>query len=163
MLQKGLIPILFNDPTPKEYKDYYTYVYSQGGTINSSELSKKLVSFYKSQGRWNDIKLLWSAVGGTLVQSGTNPLQVSKAYSADSNRNDLAQATSLNQPYGVGHIQGLPMGLYNPNGVVRYMTHPGIAFAANEAWSVSININNKFQFHDGTNERSSGQWVQQAT
>lgn len=123
MWNRGLMP---------EYVAYRNRVDADGGDIDSGSLTRKLLKFYKSEGRLSNIKLLWSAVGGTLVQSGTNPVQISKAYSADSltTHNDLAQATSLSQPFGVGQIQGLPMGLYNPNGGTRFMTHSEINFVA---------------------------------
>lgn len=142
-MNAGLIPILFNNPIPQEYKNYAAYVAAQAGSIYSTALTQKIIKFYKDQGRYNDIKLLWTATGGTLVQSGTNPLQISKAYSADSltTHNDLTQATSLSQPYGVGRIQNIPSSLYKPNGSIKNMSHPEISFAADQEWCITIVFN----------------------
>lgn len=138
----SMIKRLLNDDfATSQFNKYRARVSADGGNPGSRTLEAKLIRFYKSQGRWNDIKLLWSAVGGTLVQSGTNPLQVSKAYSADSNRNDLAQVTSLNQPYGVGQIQNIPSSLYKPNGSIKNMPHPEISFAADQEWCITIVFN----------------------
>ena len=70
----------------------------------------------------------WDNITVKEVLSGTNT--------------DVTQATANSQPYL------FKKGIKNPNGGTRFMTHPTISFAANQAWSVSTMLNCNT---DGTN------------
>lgn len=56
----------------------------------------------------------------------------SKLFSLAGVTNDVIQPTANSQPYLFKN------GIKNPNGGSRFMTHPTISFAANQAWSVSF-------------------------
>lgn len=62
--------------------------------------------------------------------------------SIDGSPTDATQSTANSQPYISGNIapNEKPC-LKNNNGDSRYMTHPTISFAANEAWSVTTVVN----------------------
>lgn len=67
---------------------------------------------------------------------------------------DATQTTDALQPYLTGNIApNENEGLKNVNGDSRYMTHPAISFASNEAWSFTAMLN-----WDG-NERSSAEVI----
>lgn len=55
---------------------------------------------------------------------------------------DATQTTGLSQPFLSGNIApNERYAIKNPNGGARFMTHPTISFAANDAWSITTVLN----------------------
>lgn len=141
MVNKGLIPILFNNPIPQEYKDYSAYVTQQGGTIQNTKNALDWIKLLKSMGVYNNTRVLWSGGMGVTIDPNAPGDTISRAYSADPLRNNLVQDTKANQPLRVGQIQGIAEGLYNGNGGVRFMSHTDVSFNATDAWSIVFSLN----------------------
>lgn len=97
-------------------------------------------------------KLLWFGEAGRKERTSTIYKFLTKAYDASfnkdaggnyvANENHLVQTTELNQPYLRGNIApNEVLCAYNGNGEDKYLTHPEIAFATDEAWSLAVALN----------------------
>ena len=63
--------------------------------------------------------------------------------------NDLYQTTELSQPYQSGNIApNEVLSMQNPNGDARFMTHPTISFADNQAWSVTWTMGDNYNSYN---------------
>ena len=126
-----------------EFAVYNARVAADSGTIDDNGRLLQYINFLKAQGRYDLAKFVFAPMfGGKLRTSGIYKYQ-SKLYSVQLAANDAAQTTELSQPYQVGNIApNETNALYNGNGESRFMTHPEISFAANEAWSMFLILNN---------------------
>ena len=115
------------------------------GTLRSDNISKAFYAMSKSNGIADNIQFAWLGEAASKFRTSGNDKFFSKLYSTNST-NDATQTTDLNQPYLSGNIA--PNERYclsNPNGASRFITHPTISFAANEAWSVTTVLSNNFK------------------
>ena len=139
----------------KEALEYKERVLKDGGTTKREDIVQQYNQMCKQNGIFDSIKFAWSGeAGGKLRTSGANQFWT-KAYSLVT-PTDATQTTSTSQPHISGNIAPTErLGMKNPNGGSNYMTHPTISFAANEAWSLSLNFM-PFGSNTGTTSRICG-------
>ena len=123
---------------------YRNAILADGGEIDSYNDLNSYIRFAKANGIYDSIK--FGMLGAYKLRTSGNTNYITKAYSLDSVPNNATQTTESLQPFQTGFIApNEKWGAKNPNGATRYMTHPTISFAANEAWSVTTVFNNNFQ------------------
>ena len=123
------------------YLLYKTRVEADSGTINNVTITKDA---YKNLPKIDSIKFGWMAGAGSKKRTSTIYSYFTKLYSLDKlvTHNDAVQTTESSQPRVTGNIAPTDTeALQNQNGEARFMTHPTISFAANEAWSVTTALN----------------------
>jgi len=143
-MNPALIPVLFNDQIPQEWKAYKGYTGLQGGTISNEKFAIDYIKLLKKLGVYSNTRVLWTGDMGRIIDPNTPGDTYTTLYSADVNRNNLVQATKANQPLRIGQVQQISEGMYNGNGSGRFMTHPAISFGASDPWSLVMNINPNF-------------------
>lgn len=128
---------------PHEALTYLDRVVADSGTVDvTNDELYDIVRFYRDEGLLADTQLLAAPFLGSKVRTSTIYKYLSKLYSVQLAANDLTQTTELSQPYQSGNIApNEVLAAKNPNGDARFLTHPAISFAANQAWSVSWVIN----------------------
>jgi len=129
-------------------RKYFDRVTTDGGNIDSQVDIQSYISMAKANGIYDSI--LFGMLGAYNIRTSGNTKYVTKAYSLDSTPNDATQTTEASQPFLSGFIApNEKWGLKNPNGATRYMTHPTISFAANEAFTISTVLSdNSFSAND---------------
>ena len=133
----GGLNVLFKDNIiPIQALEYLDRVIADSGVVGDGDVLNDIVRFYRDENLLSSTKLLAAPfLGSKLRESGIYKF-LSKLYSVELPTNDLAQTTELNQPYQAGNIApNEVLSMLNPNGDARYLTHPEISFAANEAWT----------------------------
>ena len=122
---------------------YISRVLGDAGYLDEYGRLSEYIAFLQRQGRYDLAKFIFAPMfGGKLRTSGIYKYQ-SKLYSVQLAANDAAQTTELSQPYQTGNIApNDTLAIYNGNGESKFMTHPEISFAANEAWSMFLILNN---------------------
>lgn len=123
-------------------KPYVQRIKQDAGLCKRDDVTKRYYDVAKQNNMIENIKFAWLGEAGAKQRIASSTASFwSKLYSLKTT-NDAVQATDLNQPYQTGNVApNERVGLYNPNGSSRYMTHPTISFAANEAWSVTTVLN----------------------
>ena len=122
-------------------KPFRQRVKADGSTLKNESTTKRFYDMAKSNQTKDSIKFAWFGESASKIRTSGINSYVSKAYSAVTT-NDAVQTTDLLQPNLSGNIApNEKYCLQNANGQSRFMTHPTISFAANEAWSVSTCFN----------------------
>lgn len=112
------------------------------GTMRFDNITKGLLAMSIQNEMYDNILFAWFGEAGSKlrVASATESFYT-KLYSLKGT-NDATQTTELSQPNLRGNIApNERWAMSNENGQSKYVTHPTISFAANEAWSVSTVFN----------------------
>lgn len=110
---------------------HYLRVVAGGGVAKDRNLTEDIYKMEEEYSFPTTVVGVLSESGRTERASGIYRF-VSKLFSLAGATNDVVQATANSQPYL------FKKGIKNPNGGTRFMTHPTVSFAADEAWSVSM-------------------------
>ena len=117
-------------------------VAADSGSIRSKGVAKRLLDFCIENDLFGDTKILICPEIGIKERVSGVQKFATKAYSGEFTPNDAVQTTEASQPYISGNIApNERYSLKNPNGGTRYVTHPAISFAANQAWSTIFYLN----------------------
>lgn len=87
--------------------------------------------------RKENIVVGWIAGAGVKKRTSTIYTFLTKLYSLIGT-NDIVQTTESLQPFESGIAPISPKGIMNVNGGARYMIHPAVSFAADEAWTLTL-------------------------
>lgn len=130
------------DKTIVDSKAYRKRVTTDAGAIRTDNIEKAFRAMAIQNEMYDNIQFAWFGESGYKhrVASATASFW-SKLYSSKGT-NDATQTTELNQPYLSGNIApNERYAMKNTNGSSKFITHPTISFAANEAWSVTTVLN----------------------
>lgn len=108
------------------------------GLVRNSDISRDLFKLYWSWGiiQRNELKLCILPEAGRLENVVSGVPFISKSFSLFGGI-DAIQSVALNQPFVGGNIApNEKMGLVNPNGGTRSMSHTPINYSAADPWSV---------------------------
>ena len=123
--------------TEERVKDYEAIVRDNDGKFYSEDSYKNVNAFYmQSVGSemMDSVKFMWFAESASAKEDN----RFAEIYDMSGLENNGTQTTESAQPYVTN--DWIPSGheaMKNPNGDTRYITHPEISFAADEAWSVT--------------------------
>lgn len=120
---------------------YYHRLSSDGGSISDNESTNEL---FETLPQEDSIEFAWAGVAGSKKRTSDVWGYYSKLYTMwdAAGTNDATQTTESLQPYvGSNIAPNENEGMKNVDGDGRYVEHPGIIFADNEAWSVSTVMN----------------------
>lgn len=124
-------------------KAFKSNITEDGGEIRSKGILTKLLAYYREQGLYDYIKVLWSAETGIKIANPDDTLKrLSKGYSLDATPNDWTQSVEANQPYLGGDVA--PGDKYYAKGATgeeRYGDFTEVAFAANDPWTITVVMN----------------------
>jgi len=138
----SFVPIVVNIINQKyrQIRAYIARVARDGRLIRNQSISQQYYQLIKQNNLPTPV-FSWFGEAGYKERVSGIYRYATKLYSMFGT-NDATQTTSTSQPYLSGNIApNEKLCLKNPNGDARYMTHPTISFAANEAWSVTTVLN----------------------
>lgn len=127
------------EKTIEKTKLYEAEVLTEEGTIQKLNQVQSVYALNLGQDLMDSVKFMWFGNAASVKRDGTNYAEI---VDMSGNDNHGTQTTESSQPYVTGNIAPSTFeGMKNPNGDSRYITHPEISFAANEAWSVTTVLN----------------------
>ena len=118
-------------------RPYRNTLVADSGAIRNEQMLQAFYAMCEQNEIGSSIQAAFIAGAGAKFNAGN----FSKLYSIYGS-NDAVQATALNQPYLGGNIApNERYAILNPNGGVRYVTHPALAYLSTDSWSFTTVVN----------------------
>jgi uncharacterized protein (TIGR02145 family) len=124
------------------YNDRVIHESNANALIVNRTRTQDLFKFYYDEGVWDNVKLLLTPEIGIEKREDSGLTYITKIYDLTENDEDATQTTEADQPRLKGIIApNEKPALSNQSGESRYLSHPEISFASDEAWSITAVLN----------------------
>lgn len=124
---------------------YKTRVEADSGEVQDTDIVRQIYKHLQDNKTYDTTKLIFTPEAGIKIRESGVYDFITKGYdmaAGDGVNQDPVQTTEADQPYVSGNIAPTEKKtVKNPNGDRRYLTHPAISFASDEAWSVTTVFN----------------------